>query len=426
LTPTLVLALDGIPLRVVLEAQGRGAFSSWTPARPLIAPFPSLTNVSFTAMFHVLDVAPARGYEFLYFDRLCNRHSGVKIVSYGRHRFAWRNKFHSAKPSALVQLLLYTVPSIGSRMELSGVESALFGSNRRLFLACIGSTNAMQVLDGDEQTLRFLARLTEWITRVQQRHQRERGGPLRIVLLSDHGNSDTKIRRIKGIPQHLREAGLRVVRRLRRNDDVVAPTFGLVGYGALYVKPDRAQVAARAVVTHPAVSLAAWRCAPGEIRVTSAKGEARVRWREVEEGREFAYETDGADPLCLAESRAHLESVNKIDPAGFAGDRDWFNASLTSPYPDALHRLVDSLSGRHVINRADVIFSLEPGFCWGVTWARWIFWLCGGRLAGTHGGLDSVSSTGFFMATDPLLDPGSALRAEWALMRLVRQDRGSV
>jgi len=145
----------------------------------------------------------------------------------------------------------------------------------------------------------------------------------------------------------------------------------------------------------------------------------------VEGNRQFAYESDRADPLCLADARAGLESEGRIDPAGFAGDHDWFDASVTSPYPDALHRLVDSLSGRHVINRADVIFSLDPGFCWGVTWARWIFGLCGGRLAGTHGGLDSASSTGFFMATDPVLDPGSALRSEWALMRSVNHDSGS-
>ncbi len=419
MTPTLVLALDGVPFRVMFQARKRGAFPDWMPARPLIAPFPSLTNVSFTAMFQVFGVAPARGYEFLYFDRARNRRSGVKILNYSRHRFAWRDIFHSANRTALAKLPLYTIPSIGSRKELSDAEDAIFGSTQGLVLAHIGSTNGMQVLNGDGQTRRFLPRLAEWITHVRRRHRRERGAPLRIVMLSDHGNGDARVRRIRGIRTCLRDAGLRVVRRLESDNDVVAPTFGLVGYGALYLEPDRAQVAARAVATHPAVSLAAWACAPREIRVTSEEGEARILWREVEGKREFAYENNVADPLCLSQSRARLELTGRTDPSGFAGDRDWFDATLEGPYPDALHRLVASLSGHHVVNRADVIFSLKSGFSWGTAWASWIFFLCGGGLAGTHGGLDSTSSTGFFMTTDPELDPGGALRAEWALTGLV-------
>jgi hypothetical protein len=369
-------------------------------------------------MFGAFGVAPARGYEFLHFDRERNRKSGIKVFRYEENRFAWREVFHAVNRSACSKLPLYIVPVRGSERELSRAEEALFDSTDEVVLAHLGSTNGMQILHGDEKTTRFVVELDEWIERVRRRHEEERGRPLRVVMLSDHGNSSTKVRGIRGVRKRLRRAGLRVVKHLEGDGDVVAPTFGLVGYGSLFVAPVRAEAAARAVVTHPAVALAAWISAPSEMTVVSAEGEARVRWREAGGLRAFAYESIGTDPLGLAEPRARLARDGRMDRAGFAGDRDWFEASLGGPYPDPLHRLVDSLEGSHVVHRATVIFSLEPGRSWGLRWARWLFWLRGGRMEGTHGGLDAASSTGFFMATDPSLDPGFALRPEWALGRV--------
>ena len=62
-----------------------------------------------------------------------------------------------------------------------------------------------------------------------------------------------------------------------------------------------------------------------------------------------------------------------------------------------------------------MLFTIEPGYAWGrragFVGAR----LKGGKLEGTHGGLDSVSSSGFFLVNDPSLDPGRPVSSSDAL-----------
>ena len=41
---TLVLALDGVPLRSVVEAREMGAYASFETPRPMISTFPSVTG----------------------------------------------------------------------------------------------------------------------------------------------------------------------------------------------------------------------------------------------------------------------------------------------------------------------------------------------------------------------------------------------
>jgi hypothetical protein len=94
----------------------------------------------------------------------------------------------------------------------------------------------------------LLVELAGMLADLRDRHQRTRGRPLRIVLFSDHGCGRAKVRHAEGIDRALREAGLHVVRRLAGPRDVVAPQFGLVNFGALFLQDaGRAATAAAAI-----------------------------------------------------------------------------------------------------------------------------------------------------------------------------------
>jgi hypothetical protein len=167
---------------------------------------------------------------------------------------------------------------------------------------------------------------------------------------------------------------------------------------------------------HPAVAIAAWRKGPGQLAVVSAEGEAVVRWRGECERREFAYEPQRGDPLLLDEATAALAADGLLDDAGFGSDRAWLRYTARAENPDALHRLVASLTGDHLLNHATVLFSLRPGRSWGWKSAKAGSWLRGGRLEGTHGGLDRGSSVGFFLPDDAArVPPDRVVRAAEAL-----------
>ena len=59
---TLILALDGVPYESVLAAQEMGAFKGWAKPRPMVSPFPSMTNVGFAAILHPRRVIERAAY----------------------------------------------------------------------------------------------------------------------------------------------------------------------------------------------------------------------------------------------------------------------------------------------------------------------------------------------------------------------------
>jgi hypothetical protein len=412
---TLILALDGISYRTVLAAREQGAFEGWPREVPMISTFPSVTNVAFTALFNRFGAEPANGYEVSHFSREENDVVGGSLIGYKQRINSWREHFDLTCRAIGCKLAAYTSPRRVSRNDLHETERLLFDSFKEVVLAHIGATDALIHLRGDDAAIEMLIEVDEWIAEQKQRHLAERGRPLRVVLMSDHGNSDAKIHMASKIRRRLRKAGLNVVAHLDGPDDVVAPTFGLVSYGALFLRHDRAEIAARAVVDHKAMDLAAWISGEREISIIGFPGDAVVRWREGPEGRSFRYEEITGDPLHLAGAVADLAAGGLMDADGFAREDEWLRASAQCDFPDAPRRLADALVGPYVRNKATVIFSLKPGYAWGWKSAHVGSKLNGGRLEGTHGGLDRISSLAFFLTDDPLLQPSEAISINDAL-----------
>jgi len=417
---TLVLALDGVPLRVVVRARELGRFAGWPPPVPMVSTFPSVTNVSFTAMFRPFGVPRAGGYELQYYDRERNEVVSASVVNYEERIYAWRDLFDVTPRTLGSKFAGYTRPLKKASKELEEARHAVLELPQDLVLVHVGGTDSLMHLRGDKKVLRFVLELEPFVDALKREHLETRGRPLRVVLLSDHGNTQGKIYAAPGIRRSLRRAGLRVVDELAQPDDVVAATFGLVGYGALYLADrERAGEAGSAVASTRAVDVAAWISGPQEVTVAGPAGEAHIHWREASDGREYAYAPRTADPLQLIDARDRLEREGRLDPAGFAGQADWFRVSSRGEFPDPLDRLVRALDGSYVKRPASVVFSLRPGYAWGWRSAHASSWLQGGRLEGTHGGLDRESTLGFFMPDDPRLIPGPAgLRSERALAGL--------
>jgi hypothetical protein len=95
-----------------------------------------------------------------------------------------------------------------------------------------------------------------------------------------------------------------------------------------------------------------------------------------------------------------MASEGLVDVEGFADDRKWLRHTALCEYPDAPRRLVEALTGDHLVNHATVLFSTLPGRAWGWKSAKLGSWLRGGHLESTHGGLDRSSSVGFYLPDD--------------------------
>jgi hypothetical protein len=409
-----------VPYRVVVEAVRRGAFTGWGEPTAVVAPFPTVTHVAFASLLEPFGVAPSLGYELRHFDTTENTTVGGRALEYGAEVPPWFEFFDLPHRSLTAEVANYATPRRAARNAVDEIEHEALLAYRDVVSAYVGATDGLMHLAGDEHMVELLVELAGMLADLRRRHQETRGRPLRIVLFSDHGCGNTKVHHAEGIDRILREAGLHVVRQLAGPDDVVAPKFGLVNFGALFVQdPDRAGTAADAIARHHAVELAVYAPAPDVVEVVSHRGRGRCRW--IDDGPGGAtrsrYEDDGGDPLRLAAATARLATAGRLDADGYAADDDWLVETAFEPFPDPLRRLRRAMTGDRVRSRASVLYSLGPSWAGGWHSAVVGSWMRGGRLEGTHGGLDGASSLGFLLVADPTFDQPPVVRAEDALAR---------
>ena len=300
---TLVLALDGIPFRLIEEAREQGAFAAWDTPRPLVSTFPSVTNVAFTAMFAPFGVEPAGGYEVQFFDWEENSVLGGHPWGYNGNLFAWREVFDFTSKTVGGKLSIYTNPAGNAWKEVDEAEALILDTDQELILAHAGATDAMLHLKGEPAVLKVLLELDGRLQAMRERYREARGSDLRIILLSDHGNTDLKVKSANGVRKKLKKAGLRPWPHLeepngRRRRDIRNPELR----GALH-PPGNGEVAATAMVQHKTVDLAVWRSGPEEIGVVAKTGSptaklrrAAVRWKDFGGERLYAYVPQNGDP----------------------------------------------------------------------------------------------------------------------------------
>jgi hypothetical protein len=423
---TLLLALDAVPFRAVREAVARGAFAGWPDPSALVAPFPSLTHTGFAALFEPFGVAPSWGYEVRYFDAEANRMVGGNPLTYRRSVPPWGELFDGSHRGVVTKVSNYVSAPRAAAAEIDSIVAEVLASPREVVVGYVGATDGFMHLYDDEAMVEFLVQLDARIGDLRRRHVEARGRALRVGLFSDHGCGRERVHYTGSLRPLLRAAGLRVVDQLEGPDDVVAPTFGIVNYSALFLRrADRAEVAARALIPHEAVALAAFAVEPEAIAVLSREGSAVVRWRRSGAGRQFAYEDVSGDVLRLASTRTRLSADGRL-VGGFAHEDDWLRESAFEEYPDPLRRLADALAGDRIASRATVLLSLGSGWSWGWRSAFAGGLVRGGRLKGTHGGLDREATLGFLLASEPGLAAARAVRADRALAPFaedVRADR---
>ncbi len=413
---TLLMALDAVPYRVAREAHSRGAFAGWAQPSALVAPFPSLTHPGFAELFQPFGVEPSFGYEVRHFDVAANRTVGGNPLTYRRAVPPWAEYFDAPHRGIVSKTLNYVSASRAANTELKEVFGEVLTSTRDVVIAYLGATDGYMHLYGDDSLVDFLIDLDARLLELATRHADQRGRPLRVVLFSDHGCGRCRVHYTGSLKPALRQAGLRVVDHLAGPDDVVAPTFGIVNYSALFLREaGRAEAAAEAMAAHRGVELAAYSPGPELVEVLSRDGRARVRWRGAQDGTRYRYEDAAGDVLRLAEAARRLSRAGLLDTEGFAHEGDWLREAAFEPYPDPLRRLADALTGARIRSRASVLLSLGPGWSWGWRWAFAGGLVRGGRLKGTHGGLDRESTLGFLLANDPKVALPPAVRADTAL-----------
>lgn len=395
--PHLIIALDGVPFELVQELYQAGAFPLFYPPAPVIACYPSMTDLALAELFH----APrCLAFQAEYYDRAAGRMAGGSTEYLKGENAPWVAQM-SYSGSFWLHLLVYLDPQTVFNHELRRMYEVFQTKDAGHAAAYSVGTAGLGTRGGAAAIREYLHAVNALCERIVY----DRRGRVKITLVADHGHNLVENRRVS-FKNRLRAAGYRPADRLRKPRDVVVIEYGLVTYADFYTD-DPAGVAT-CLLADAAV---AFTCYPegDAVVVRDATGAARI----TRGPHGFRYAPEGGDPLWLGPILARLRQDGHISPDGDIDDDALFAVTAAHEYPDPLRRIWLTFHGL-VAHPPDLIADLHNGNCHGSGFfARAI-----GRVASTHGSLNTASSTTFVMSMLGEL-PG-ALRSSDVLPALSR------
>jgi hypothetical protein len=375
----LVLAIDGIPYDVFVELQREGHFTSFHPASRMVSTFPALSDVAFAQIEGSL---PPAGYQTRHFDPETNRVVGNNVGALSERAHP---KISSDAPSHSVphRIYGYVAPARVARSELHEIGESLLASRKDVFVAYLGTSDAVLHLYGRAGARAFLLEVDVYLATLEQQVRARSGRGLKIDMVSDHG-STMMPSQVVPVEDALTACGFHRDQKMRGERDVAFALPGIVGSMAISVRPALVEEAARCLAPLPGMDLVAVNRGDA-VGVLTAQGEAEVRALPGAVER-YGYRALRGDPLGLLALAPGAGNERAFEqPALFALTRD-------AERPDPLRRLWRAFHGE-VAKPSSLLVSLQDGFEVGNPALRFATRLRGGH-AGTHGSMTRLSSLG--------------------------------
>jgi hypothetical protein len=375
----LVLALDGIPYDVFVAMQAEGHFREFHPAARMVSTFPALSDVAFA---QIEGSVPPSGYQTRHFDPEQGKVVGnnVGALSERAHpKIASDASSHSVPH----RVYGYVAPMRVARSELHEIGEEMLASKKDVFVAYLGTSDAVLHLHGREGARAFLVEVDAYLQQLQARVRERSGRGLKIDIVSDHG-STMMPSKVVPVQDAFAACGFRRNMKMEGERDVAFALPGIVGSMAISVRPAVLEEAARCLAPLEGVDLVAVN--RGEaVGVVGAEGEAEVRQLGVTPER-YGYRALQGDPLGLLALAPGVGNEREFDEA------ELFALTRDGERPDPLRRLWRAFHGE-VGSPSSLLLSLRDGYEVGNPALRFATKLRGGH-AGTHGSLTRLSSLG--------------------------------
>lgn len=398
---TVVLAVDGFSYFAFLEAQRQGLFKEFTSAGAHIAPFPSMTDLSWSVVTDTANLFGAAGriksVEATYFDESSQSVQGDPRDYYRRLAFP---KYYMGAFDAFfnpyVEALMYFPTEEVPKLEVKTVMDDLLAAKPKKFMTgyigAVDSTAHTQL----DRLYPILRTLDAEVKRLIKSFK-EKGQDVEVVLVSDHGNigrfqEGKKEQELIGIDVHkiVERAGLNSVQQLQSDKDVTMPLMALGTWAPVYLK-DRNNM--KNLISEfrkeswfdMAVYINRNNSSETLMTVITQTGEAKVKYDKKKDL--YFYLPVTGNPLQLAKALHSTTTLAKPITSNEA-----MKASDMTPYPDALYRIIESASERN-FDFPDFILTLKDGHFIQNSLGAFT------KMYRTHGSLTAASSYGLVAST---------------------------
>ncbi len=368
--PHLIVLLDSIPFEAMRRAWGRDdRFSFFDRPLKVIAPFPSMSALCFSAMLHA---PPMSGTINRHYDSR-PQVNGVNNLIAKRlrgYRNPWQRRLHyNLRYTHNSEAFLNPRPWM--RIEFERARRAFDDSPDRVTLVYISSTAAMLAQYGKDGLAEIFDELERFVLQVLH----ERRGAVKISVMADHGHNLRDTDWID-VGRPLRDAGFRVTDKIKGPDDVFIEMDGLLTFFGVHTA--RPVEAGNALLEGISQIETISQVEGLDVVVRNHLGRARIR------------ESDGRLTY-IPESANVLEYDAALHHVALTRD-EWFARTVDAHYPDGPPRLWDAFHGG-TVNVPQLLVTLDDGYCAGIGWFQWFI-----TMRSTHGGLNQVNSATFLMS----------------------------
>ncbi|QDK38698.1 alkaline phosphatase family protein [Bdellovibrio sp. NC01] len=398
---TIVLAVDGFSYFAFQEAQRQGMFKEFTSAGAHVAPFPSMTDLSWSTITHTAELFGAAGriksVEATYFDESSQSVQGDPRDYYRRLAFP---KYYMGAFDAFfnpyVEALMYFPTEEVPKLEVKSVVDDLIAAKPKKFLTgyvgAVDSTAHTQI----NRLYPVIKTLDAEVKRLIKSYK-EKGQDVEIVLVSDHGNigrfqEGKKEQELAGVDVQkiVQRAGLNPVQQLKDNKDVAMPLLALGSWAPVYLKdrknmPNLINEFAKETWFDMAVYVNRNNSSETLMTVITSDGEAKVQF-DKKTNLYYYFPTKG-NPLRIGTAQQSTQAKPVAMNATQA-----FEASQNTPYPDAIYRIVESASERN-FDFPDFILTIKDGHYIENSLGAFA------KMYRTHGSLTASSSYGLLAST---------------------------
>ncbi len=366
----------------------RGHFREFSRPTAVVSSLPSDTE---TALTEALHAKPAPGYEQGYYDRALNKMQGGPLLTLTGNGIPYIQRL-DYDTNGWFKIVTYAAPTWSYRQDLARFNRKFRSSDAPVFLAHLATSDAVLHIKTAQEAEPLLLEFERLMNGIY----RNGDSGLGVLIFSDHGNTQT-LSHPPGVETLLASRGWQLRKSIAGSRDVVIPAYGLVGFAAVFCRPEsieplaedlRGLQGADLIFSHDAHQEGA------TIRATGSNATAELEWTA--DGRRYRYRATNGDPLGLTTVFDNLGDEGKLDSTGYATDEDLFAATASSFYPDAAARIRGWATG-HVRAPSDILISFRPGYHHGPGFLSGIV-----KLVGTHGGMEKSASLGFAMATYPV------------------------
>jgi hypothetical protein len=385
----LVLALDGVDYRDIVDARARGLFAGFREPSRLISTFPSISDVSW---HDILGVQPPPGYQRIYYSARQNAVVGelfdaIKPIEY-EHRmdFAFGSKFH--------HLGAYLISNQVARNEVDvDVKKFLKRGGRPTIYAYNVGPDALQHTRGDLDA--YLAHLDRKLLELQRTYRTRTGRDLEILILSDHGHNRAISAGFLPVVEALAAQGFHTSATLRDPTDVAFSVDGVTTGFGVFAHPDSVARVASLLAALDGVAVVTSRDRSGRYLVRADSALAEVTTRGTGDSAVYRYHPIRGDPLGYAAVLARMQHDRDVLPDAYASAATWLRYTATEPFPAAPPRIVRGHTAI-TLNPAPILVSLDDRMRVGLGAVSVANRLR--PLGGTHGALSETNSLGVLMA----------------------------